>query len=214
MRENASVSARWSRDDLIIRSEVLGLQPAEVATATAASGVWLEALVFVVDDQPGQLVTYMATGAPFRFPEGSWPTPDGRHPWHGRTAWQGHGCLMVQQPGDHYAVWHFWDGPDREFVCWYLNLQTAFERNERGFATQDLELDLIVFPDGTHIVKDDEVLDDRVSEGRYSPELVAWVRQYGQTLVERLEAEGPWWDPSWATWEPDQTWPQPVFPGP
>lgn len=203
MSENASVSAQWSGGDVIVRSEVLGLQPAEVTVTTVASGVWLEAPVIVVDDSPEQLVTYMAAGAAFTFPDGEWPTPDGRHPWHGRAGWQGHGCLMVQRPGDHYAVWHFWDGPDREFVCWYLNLQTAFVRNERGFGTQDLELDLVVFPDGSHIVKDEEVLDDRVAEGRYSPELVEWIRRYGQTLVQRLEAEGPWWDPSWATWEPD-----------
>lgn len=202
----------WSRGDVIIRSEVLGLQPTDVASATAARGVWLEAPVFVVDDDPVQLVSYMAPGAPFRFPDGSWPTPNGCHPWHGRAGWQGHGCLMVQEPGDHYAVWHFWDGPDREFVCWYLNLQTAFVRNERGYGTQDLELDLVVFPDGTHIVKDDEVLDDRVAEGRYTSELVTWIRGYGQTLVQRLEAEGPWWDRSWAEWEPDPTWREPVFP--
>jgi hypothetical protein len=203
MSENASVSAHWGGGDVIIRSEVLGLQPVEVTVTTAASGVWLEAPVVVVDDGPEQLVTYMAPGAPFTFPDGEWPTPDGRHPWHGSAGWRGHGCLMVQRPGDHYAVWHFWDGPDRDFMCWYLNLQTAFVRTERGFGTQDLELDLVVFPDGSHIVKDEEVLDDRVAEGRYSPELVEWIRRYGQTLVQRLEAEGPWWDPAWATWEPD-----------
>lgn len=197
------MSARWSRNDLIVRSEVLGLQPAEVTAATAAEGVWLEVPVFVVDDRPEQLVTYIAPGAPFVFPEGAWPTPDGRHPWHGRPAWEGNGCLMVQRPGDHYAVWHFWNGPDYDFACWYLNLQTAFVRNARGYATQDLELDLVVFPDGTHVVKDEEVLDDRVSEGRYSPQLVTWIRSYGQKLVDRLETEGPWWDTSWAQWRPD-----------
>jgi hypothetical protein len=51
-----AMTARWSRDDLI-RSEVLGLQPAEVATSTAATGVWLKAPVFVVDDGPEHLVT-------------------------------------------------------------------------------------------------------------------------------------------------------------
>jgi hypothetical protein len=75
-------------------------------------------------------------------------------------------------------------------------------------------LDLVVFPDGTHIVKDEELLDDRVSEGRYSPELVAWIRHYGDTLIQRLETEGPWWDPSWATWEPDPSWLHTVIPAP
>jgi hypothetical protein len=213
LNENAVMTAHWGRADLIVRSEVLGLQPDEVANSTDAAGVWLEMPVFVVDDGPEQLVTFTAPDAPFRFPDGVWPTPDGRHPWHGRAGWQGNGCLMVQQPDDHYAVWHFWDGPDREFVCWYLNLQTAFVRTPDGYRTQDLELDLLVFPDGTHIVKDEELLDDRVAEGRYSAELVAWIRRYGQTLVERLESEGPWWDRSWAQWEPDPAWHHPTLPG-
>ena len=72
---------------------------------------------------------------------------------------------MLQRPDDHYAVWHFWDGPDRDFVCWYLNLQTAFVRSPDGYSTQDLELDVLVFADGSHIVKDDELLDESGGRG-------------------------------------------------
>ncbi len=160
------MSTRWNRDELIIRSEVLGLQPPAVSTTTAASGMRLQVPVFVVDDRP-ETTTRSGTS--------------------GR--------------------------PDRDFRCWYLNVQTAFVRNERGYETQDLELDLVVFADGTHIVKDEEVLDDRVAEGRYSPELVTWIRQYGQMLIRRLDSEGPWWDQSWAQWEPDPAWHHPAFPG-
>jgi len=209
---DTAMGARWSRGDVIVRREELGLQPDEVADRTSATGVWLEAPVFVVADSAAQLVSYMAPGAPFRFPDGRWPTPDGRHPWSDRAGWSGHGCLMVQRPDDHVAVWHFWDGPDRDFVCWYLNLQTAFVRTPDGYSTQDLELDIIVFPDGTHVVKDDEVLDDRVAEGRYSSELVAWVRSYGQQLTDRLDASGPWWDRSWAEWTAPTHWIDPELP--
>lgn len=181
---------------------MLGLQPDEVDTPSPSSGAWLETPVVIVSDEPAALVSYIPTGARFRFPDGDWPTPDGRHPWHGRPAWTGHGCLMVQEPGQHHAVWHFWTGPDREFAHWYLNIQTAFVRTSIGYDTQDLELDLIVYPDGTHELKDAEVLDDRVAEGRYSPELVAWIRRYGDLLIDRLDREGIWWDRSWADWSP------------
>lgn len=197
---------RWDRGQVIGRREVLGLQPVEVPERTAARGAWLETPVHVVDDSEQHLVTYTGPGARFRFPDGPWPTPDRQHPWHGRTAWEGNGCLMIQVPGEHHAVWHFWDGPDREFVCWYLNLQTAFVRTPWGYDTQDLELDIVVGPDGSHVVKDDDVMDDRVSEGRYSAELVAWVRAYGDALVHRLESDGPWWDRSWARWNPEPGW--------
>jgi hypothetical protein len=195
---------------VVVRSEVLGLQPPEVSAAPAGTGCWLEFPVHVVEDSDAQLVTYTAPGAPFRFPPGPWPTPDGLHPWFGRDAWTGHGCLMVQRPGDHNAVWHFWEGPERSFVCWYLNLQTSFTRTETGYQTQDLELDLLVFPDGSHLVKDADVLDDRITEGRYTPELVRWIRAYGDGLVDRLVREGPWWDRSWADWTPDAAWAAPI----
>lgn len=120
---------------------------------------------------------------------------------------------MVQRPEEHYAVWHFWDGPDRDLVCWYLNLQTAFVRTPDGYATQDLELDILVFPDGSHLVKDDELLDDRVDEGRYSAALVTRIRVYGEQLIDRIQSNGPWWDRSWAQWTPPSQWVNPELPG-
>jgi len=197
---------------VIVRREMLGLQPDELLVPQPATGVWLGAPVFVVDDSPTQLVSYFAPGGEFGFVDGHWPTPDGAHPWFGRGVWEGHGCLMVQRPGDHLAVWHFWDGPDREFVCWYLNLQTNFVRTAKGYDTQDLELDIIVFPDGSHVLKDAEVLDDRVAEGRFSSELVDWIRSYGADLVGRLETGGPWWDQTWANWTPPSDWVDPQLP--
>lgn len=200
------VTGSWSHGDIVARREQLGLQPTDVAQQTPNVGVWLETPVFVVEDTPEQLVSFIAEGARFRFPKGPWPTANGKHPWSGRDAWFGHGCLMVQRPEDHYAVWHFWDGPDRNFVCWYLNLQTAFVRSSEGYATQDLELDILVFPDGSHVVKDDELLEDRVAEGRYTAELVDWIRDYGRQLTDRIESDGPWWDRSWAQWTPPPQW--------
>jgi predicted RNA-binding protein associated with RNAse of E/G family len=114
---------------------------------------------------------------------------------------------MLHRPGEHHSVWHFWTGPERTFQHWYLNLQTAFVRDTGGFDTQDLELDLIVHPDGSHQLKDDEVLDDRVAEGRYPSQLVDWTRAYGQELIGRLEREGSWWDQAWARWTPPPDWP-------
>ena len=196
----------------MVRREVLGLQPDGVQAPSPATGVWEGVPVFVVEDTADRLVTYIATGAELGFVAGRWPTADGRHPWADRDAWQGHGCLMVQRPGDHYAIWHLWEGDDRDLLCWYLNLQTAFVRTAIGYDTQDLELDIVVLPDGSHIVKDAEVLDDRVDEGRFSPELVEWVRAFGDELVDRLVADGPWWDPSWAEWQPDPAWVGPRLP--
>ncbi len=205
------MSERWQHGDLIVRREMLGLMPSEVVSSPLEHRCWFELPVFVVDDSDEQLVSYTAPGAEYRFPSEPWPTPDGLHPWHGRAGWEGPGCLMVQHPDEHYAVWHLWneDNDDRTFACWYLNLQTAFVRTEVGYDTQDLELDFIVMPNGSYVVKDLEFLDDRVAEGRFTAELVTWVRAFGDQIVQRLETEGPWWDTSWADWVPPDHWVSP-----
>ena len=108
------------------------------------------------------LATYLPEGAPFVFADDH---PLGDHPWSGRPAWQGHGVLMLQRPGESYAVWHFWDGPDREFAGWYLNIQEPFRRTTLGYDTQDLELDVWAPAEGGWVLKDDDLLDVRVSGG-------------------------------------------------
>lgn len=192
----------------MVRREVLGLAPIpQVEPAQVWQGrPWIAVPVHMVEDTDDALVTYLPSGAQFGFLDGSWPTPDGRHPWSSRQRWVGHGCLMVQRPGEHYAVWHFWSGPDREFSHWYINLQTAFERTKFGYDTQDLELDIVVSPDGSWIFKDDDVLADRIREGRYSEPFVEWIESIGASLGAELTAGRRLWDRDWTTWEPSASW--------
>ena len=92
---------------------------------------------------------------------------------------------MLQRPGEMYAVWVFWKGPDREFDCWYVNLQEPFRRTDVGYDTQDLELDIVVSFDGSWVLKDDEVLELRVREGRLSEEQVGAVRSEARHRRDR-----------------------------
>jgi hypothetical protein len=162
---------------------------------------WLEVPVLVVRDDPDLLVTYLPEGAPFTFPPG--PEP---HPWSGRGVWQGHGVLMLQRPEEAHAVWVFWEGPERNLACWYLNLQEPFRRSDRGYDTQDLELDVVVHPDGRWERKDEELLDERLREGRFTAEQLVEIRAEGARIEAELAAGRRWWDPSWALWEPDPAW--------
>src|SRR5688500_8704277 len=109
---------RWNHGDLIVRREVLGLAPAAIAPPEPApvwfGRPWMAVPAYVVEDTDDALVTYLAPEAEFGFPEGEWPNPGGRPPWSDRRGWSGHGTLMVQRPGEHHAVWHFWTGPERD----------------------------------------------------------------------------------------------------
>ena len=184
----------WSEGEWVVRREVLD------------SGPWLGTLVMIVEDSPDHLISYIPEGAPFGFPEGDWPTPTGTHPWSDRQNWQGHGCLMVQRPAASHAVWHFWEGPHRDFACWYINLQEPFRRTAIGYDTQDLELDIVVQPDGQWQLKDDELMDQRVEEGRWSSERVAAIRSEGARIAARLRAGERWWPERYRHWHPDPKW--------
>jgi uncharacterized protein DUF402 len=199
--DHRAAASTWQPGDVVLRREVLN-----------DGRVWLELPVIVVRDDPGLLATYIAEGAPLRFPPGDWPTPDGRHPWHAHASWEDHGVLMLQRPREAYAVWVFWSGPNRDFAGWYINLQEPFRRTATGYDTQDLELDIVVSVDGSWRLKDDEVLEQRVREGRLTRDQVADVRAEALRVTDELDAARKWWSDDWARWRPDPKWPKPAFP--
>ena len=163
---------------------------------------WMASTVVVVADAPGLLATYLPAGAQFVFPEAH---PLGPHPWAGRPAWQGHGMLQLQRPGEPYAVWHFWEGTGRRFEGWYLNLQEPFRRTTLGFDTQDLELDVWAPAEGGWQLKDDDLLDLRVREGRFTAAEAEEIRALGARIGADLDAGERWWG-DWTAWEPDPLW--------
>ena len=188
----------WSEGDVVTRREVLN-----------DGRAWLESPVIVVRDEDDLLATYLAGDAPLRFPDGPWPTPNGLHPWHGKTRWRGHGVLMLQRPGEMHAVWVFWRGRERTFAGWYVNFQDPFRRGPDGYDTQDLELDIWIPDGGSWRWKDAELVDERVREGRLTPAQAAAVRAEGERVAAELDAGRRWWSDAWAGWRPDPAWPAP-----
>lgn len=166
---------------------------------------WMGLPVYVVSDAPDLVVTYLPGGAEFRHVEGDWPTETGRHPWHPGTEWRGHGVLMLQRPGDSYGVWSFWQGAAREHRFWYLNIHD-WSRTPDGFAIRDLELDVVLRPDGTHGWKDDEYVDQRVAEGRFTAADAERARAVGRDLTAMLDRGERWWSDEWAAWTPPPAW--------
>lgn len=168
--------------------------------------LWLGFATYVVEDNDDLLAVYLPEGSELAFPD--WPFDQWVHPWleAGHRAWRGHGKLMLHRPGDAYSVDLFWTGPERTFAGWYLNLQEPFARHCRGFDTLDHELDYWLAPDGSWSVKDDELFEQRVVEGRYSTDQAVAIRATGRQVVEMLSSGSPWWDKSWAEWTPPSHW--------
>jgi hypothetical protein len=163
----------------------------------------------VVADEPELLALYMPEGSPLRFAPDFFGAP---HPWSHKDRWHGHGVLQLQRPGEMHAVWVFWTGPEREFAAWYVNVQEPFRRSRLGFDTQDLELDIVVSPDGSWRYKDDERLEGWMKRGRWTASEVAEIRAEASRVAGLLEDGNRWWSEDWAAWRPDPTWPEPTVP--
>jgi hypothetical protein len=170
---------------------------------------WVAIGANVVRDQPDLIALYVPEGAPFGFAPVA-PIP---HPWEGRESWTGHGLLMLHRPGEAYAVWVFWDGPQRAFSRWYVNFQAPVVRSSVGFDTLDHELDLWSADGETWHWKDEELLDQRVAEGLFTADEAATIRADGRGVRSELETAGPWWDRRWAEWSPNAAWPRPTLDG-
>ena len=168
----------------------------------------------VIEATDAHVVTYVAPGAPLGLVEDvRYPSQNGRHPWYGKTNWEGHGMVAITPRTGHYSVHHYWAGPDREFVCWYLNIQEPMRPTAIGFDTQDLELDLVVMPDGSWLLKDDDLLEQRVADGRWTADEVAAIRRLGASIIrDDVEPGEWWWDRKWAEWEPDDSLRAPDLP--
>ena len=186
---------RWRPGQHIIRREVW------------RGSAWMGMDAIVVEDQPTHLALYVPAGAPRAFAVGSWPTANGRHPGDGVARWQEHGCLMLQVPGESYAIWHFWGGRDRRFTGWNLNLEDPFRRSPSTVDTLDHEVDIVVRPDGSAELKDVELVEECVRHGRFDAAFADAVIGRGNELLQRLQdSAGPWWDQRWARWEPPPSW--------
>ncbi|MGK2948973.1 MAG: DUF402 domain-containing protein [Acidimicrobiales bacterium] len=182
----------WAAGDVIVRREVWQGRP------------WFANPQHVIADDGEVLVTFQPVGAPFGFGEGAdWPTPTGLHPYDGRTHWVGEGVLGLQRAGDPYAVWHHWSGPERSFTCWYVNIQAPLARTPIGFDSLDLELDLIAFPSGEVVLKDEEQVAASAALGRFSPDTVPAIHALGRHLSDDLEAGRRWWGDDWLGWVPE-----------
>ena len=187
--------SRWHPGEVIVRREISWGRPV------------LAVPVRVVEDADDLLAVYLPDAAPLSYQlDVPWPTPTGNHPWWPRPTWESHGCLMLQRPGEAYAIWHFWDGPNRTFSCWYVNLQEPFRRTPIGIDTQDLELDIVILPDGSWTFKDEDKLDAHVLTGRFTRREMDDALALGARLGEMIDAGATWWDPAWAHWTADPSW--------
>ena len=150
----------------------------------------------VVGDDGVVLATVKADGTPMAFP--AHPVP---HPWGHLDAWSGTSVLKLRRSGDWYSVWKFFDG-EGAFLHWYVNFETPVVRTVDGVEVNDLQLDIVIAPDGEWRWKDVEHLAPTLASGRItSDELLATLAAAAE-VADLLERDDRWWAP-WDEWSLD-----------
>jgi hypothetical protein len=179
----------------------------------------------VVRDSPEETVLALLPGAQCAFPQ--WyrhkrnadSSPEAR--WHATlrgdhnlspARWQTNRFLMLLSPGTYYSVYLIWDNNTHRFHCYYVNFQRPYVRTHCGLDTYDLELDLVVLPDGGIKWKDTEHYEAGVRLGVIRQQWVDAINEAKCSILADVEAGRYPFDMTWRNWVPSDDWVPPDLP--
>lgn len=204
-------------------------QPGDQVTRRGVVGrrVWIAHPVTVVQDTPAQTILLLVPGSRCKFSAGlierkyagastakqsRWDEQDAGQWQLVDWVWQRRRFLFFMEAGAYFATALVWEHDTDEFLGWYVNFERPFTRTPLGFDTLDLEVDLMVRPDGSWQWKDEVEYREGVRRGAIAPEVARQVEQARVEALNRVQTAVPPFDTSWLTWRPDPAWPIPQLP--
>jgi hypothetical protein len=166
--------------------------------------VWRAVPMHLVDDAGGTCVLWHPEGVPVKRPfagarELRIP---GDEDWTLEDRPEETECLVFLRPGARHSLWLMWR--DGVFRSWYVNFERESKRHGALIDIVDEKLDLVVDPDGTARLKDEDELHEAARRGYLD---AAEVRRE----LARVLADPPW-PTGWEDWRPDPSWPMPALP--
>jgi hypothetical protein len=174
-------------------------------------GVWWAIPHIVVFDDGDAVGLYAAPGTPMLGP--SAPDSASDRWWMARLAdgdhglsemtWEHNHVLRLLSPHVEHNVELYWSDPAWEFLAWYVNLQTPFERSQQGFDKRDQALDIVVTPDRHWSWKDEEHVEALLELGYFDLGEVERMRAEGQRVITRVEEWGAPFCDGWEKWRPE-----------
>ena len=179
-------------------------------------GVWTARPVTVVRDAPDLIVLWMAPGTIYKHPReldndripelfaAPWRLVD--------VEWHGSGCLYVSEPDSWHVVMYFWSDDHTIFDHWYVNLQTPYKRTPLGFDYLDQELDLVIRPDRSWSVKDEDRFESAIARGVIDRPHATRVRQEVDRVVASLDDPTSVFNQGWERWTPPGEFAVPALP--
>jgi hypothetical protein len=167
----------------------------------------------VVEDSSELLALFIAAGSPYKAGPKRSARAKRAAPRHDRPPdeyfWRSD-TLRLMFPGACHSVWLFWSHEDgqRRLRKYFVNLEEPFRRTAVGFDTQDHTLDIEITPELEWQWRDEDELENHVTEGFYTRALATAARAEGQRVVQAIvRREHPC--TRWAEWRPPADWPAP-----
>ena len=183
--------------------------------------VWNALTVIVVKDTPEEIVMTLLPGTECMtesdYPKGKehakrrWDFKDKawileKYYWHTNR------LLLIVEPNKYYSTILFWNHASNEFICYYMNFQSPFQRHACGIDTLDLDLDLVINPDLSYEWKDVDEYQRAIEHGIISQDEILGIESAKQEILEKLEKRQNPFDGSWLNWMPDPAWKPPTLP--
>lgn len=198
MGTSATGTRRWRRGDCI-----------------PVRYVWRDTVFFaqpnvVVEDSEERLILFTPEGTvtqvsaiDFRAGTIGKPAP---HAWH--TTYN----LRIFESGKGTCISAMFLAKTGNFLCWYIDLIEPFRRMADGVVTWDLSLDIVVAPDFTWKMKDEDHFQWIQDLGWVSPERAKQMLRDKDEMIGRIERRDRPFNEDWPNWRPDPSWTIPVLP--
>jgi uncharacterized protein len=113
--------------------------------------------------------------------------------------------LTIARPGDDHTVTVAWD-EHWVFWGWYVDIIRPYRATPIGWDFMDLHLDLLVAPDGSTTVKDEEELSRAVEVGQISATESDEAHRRCEQIAEQAATRSGVFGEPWHEWRPDPHW--------
>ena len=214
MRNSGTNSRRWQPGEQILQQELWW------------GSLLLARPVTVVEDRQDLLALYTHRGAPYRTASAFRASHENRYtlsveervtimmgdlqPFEERVSRTYH-VLTLTPPDSWHSVRLFWSA-DWELHFWYVNLQSPIQFTDHGILGQDYILDILVSPDFSWVLKDEDEFSERHRRGFLDDEVNVLIPAESDRMIEAIERrDSPFCD-GWEHWRPHQEWPIPDIP--
>lgn len=122
-----------------------------------------------------------------------------------------HDQLRIAPTGRPWSVWLMFSGG--VLRSWYVNLERPHLRAQYAVLTSDHVLDLVVAPDRSVTLKDEDELLLAVSQGVFSPDDAAAISADAETVAALVASWASPFCDGWEYFRPDPAWPIPHLAG-